>query len=1048
MFEITKNETHPILLSLGIELSWGNIEQASINLKAILSELNNMPFKLDDKLSHDIDTFEPVSTNYESTRYEHIDSALFKALSHFPTEKLITPVKQLAALYVYALLRPEQFKELPANPTCKTNKKVIGSTLIYLANSKSCLNDIEGYFPTKLDDLLTLVIEKSGPTHTQGAKLLLNVLTKIQGENEFLRISSKREASTNGRSANKVVEARKKRISIGGFTNVNQTTFLQSNQQSAQSPLIITAIDYEDTHLLKEQELKAYSQNLSTIDNNYIPTRPRVLIDSEANYFYHQLLVAFNQSQEPNMQKSLACTLLMLLLGLDFTWIKRVIFCNTLPARKLLKEKEIYISKEGHAKFLTASPNSAYQLKAENKPYIKSTEIQALTLPLPLSFVRIIDRIKPLLLSGRVLIRKDEFQKEFDKLKNKIPPEMRSRFTQTKLREYSFHLYYAQANRDEIIALLLKPCTPYILPSSCYYLSINANTLTNVHIKAFSYTFGDLSPFIPQSNSAYIGSKLCINFAPIETWLTSLADDVKQKLNKAYSLQDLIEAHNVYSLYSLTLLLILTGHRPFDEPFGKRNNFFIEEGMCIVSDKVVGKNHDIRIAPLCELATRQLRNYLKHIENFASRLEKYDVTQAQYIHGLVSPSLKQTLPLFIQIKENKHDVLSLQPVLAQDLKKFWHELHLPDNWYRHWMCQLLTEQGLERELINSYMGHFLKGQNMLSYYSSTRPTKVTQLLSNALNDVCKNLNIPIVEGLNKTKIADKESLNELMPRFPTKYITKKQKRMASKSKQKSKVIKEIDAFIEQEMPKFNDNFHIPLYEEQVAKIKQFCFEKPAYKMSLFIRKFNQKIKARARKGKRVPEFVFYSQESHEHSNLPGDLAVKIQQLIALEESLKNMLIQASFRTTKDYNKSLIVMYLFSLCIDLPFSVTLLDFRKLCKSEVQEDEIGYYVELSQKHEHVIRYYPNTLTLFQMLKLQTITPASSPNKNTLEKHSTNILASLNQGNPLIPKSINKLKEIAKVGWIFHGSPRNERRRKQEALFDLPPRVRQLKKVKKDD
>lgn len=76
---------------------------------------------------------------------------------------------------------------------------------------------------------------------------------------------------------------------------------------------------------------------------------------------------------------------------------------------------------------------------------------------------------------------------------------------------------------------------------------------------------------------------------------------------------EVVERHNAYVDYCLALLIAGTGHRAVQDPFESIDQFDLDTGLLLVSDKVVEETPALHLAALPTMVAAQVRAYRMHL---------------------------------------------------------------------------------------------------------------------------------------------------------------------------------------------------------------------------------------------------------------------------------------------------------------------------------------------------------------------------------------------------------------------------------------------------
>lgn len=253
----------------------------------------------------------------------------------------------------------------------------------------------------------------------------------------------------------------------------------------------------------------------------------------------------------------------------------------------------------------------------------------------------------------------------------------------------------------------------------------------------------------------YTGSKLIIDSETLVLLVNSLVDDYRNACTK----KDLnvIEVHNKYTLYTVLMLIYLTGHREVSDPFYSIDLFDLDNQAVIIEDKAVSDTHMARLAWLSDVACKQLENYLSHLKALSRRIYSTNSKLSTMIWAITEENGFKPMPLFFFINKDGKKWERLSPkIIKSALKNKW---ELPLNSNRHILSKWLEEQNCPAELIDAQLGHIESGCSPFGNNSVLSPPYVSEKLAPYLMDYLKVHNWMLLEGLSGIKGLKKPKMN-------------------------------------------------------------------------------------------------------------------------------------------------------------------------------------------------------------------------------------------------------------------------------------------------
>ena len=135
---------------------------------------------------------------------------------------------------------------------------------------------------------------------------------------------------------------------------------------------------------------------------------------------------------------------------------------------------------------------------------------------------------------------------------------------------------------------------------------------------------------------------------------------LRRQIDTAAESNDLLAQHNTFTMYSLCLLIIATGHRKSNTPFYFAFDLHLEHQLAFIADKcIVGS--EARFVPLTTTAIGQIHAYIEHLRTLAIRLKGINSAVVRHISSLlhsvpydcksrsITTPLSQEFGLFFQI---------------------------------------------------------------------------------------------------------------------------------------------------------------------------------------------------------------------------------------------------------------------------------------------------------------------------------------------------------------------------------------------------------------
>lgn len=224
-----------------------------------------------------------------------------------------------------------------------------------------------------------------------------------------------------------------------------------------------------------------------------------------------------------------------------------------------------------------------------------------------------------------------------------------------------------------------------------------------------------------------IGTRICPQVPSVRGLVDGLTALHAAATAQSSELQDLLDFHNALTTYTCWLLRFGTGYRDARTPIPLPSDLDLEGSLLMVSDKDDSTGFNSRILPLAGVVAEQLEHYRRHRQSLASRLLlrapefatamiRGDQRDAKIAYDKTPAS---RLLRFIVLRGQR---LAARPVGGKALlatmgaRLNW--FRLPTNCNRHYVRSRLLADGCPAEYVDCFMGHWVRGREPLSPFSS------------------------------------------------------------------------------------------------------------------------------------------------------------------------------------------------------------------------------------------------------------------------------------------------------------------------------------------
>jgi len=294
---------------------------------------------------------------------------------------------------------------------------------------------------------------------------------------------------------------------------------------------------------------------------------------------------------------------------------------------------------------------------------------------------------------------------------------------------------------DGAYASLVLANTEYDTSTSLYYLSAPINKIAKDYsdcIKSLGFEYRQELRY--HSNNDFTGSKLSIDIEKVGAIFSSRRKQLLTFINqKELSFEDIKTRFNLFSCYTVLVLLAGTAHRPRTEFSFTKFTMDKISGNILLSDKVHHLESACRLVPICDILKNQLNSYENFVKQTARLLKSKNVDLAENL-SLISSEYDHGKPYFCLINDDN----SLKAIGNADLNIYLKpEMNLPLNFFRHYFSSQMRADG-QFKYLKSILGHVGSEEHILSKYSCSSSSDL-KFLSPLINKLVEKINLlPII----------------------------------------------------------------------------------------------------------------------------------------------------------------------------------------------------------------------------------------------------------------------------------------------------------------
>ncbi|MEZ5471321.1 MAG: hypothetical protein R3E90_06035 [Marinicella sp.] len=299
------------------------------------------------------------------------------------------------------------------------------------------------------------------------------------------------------------------------------------------------------------------------------------------------------------------------------------------------------------------------------------------------------------------------------------------------------YMSYWMSNEDVDSSIInLVRGTADKLSGTNYYLT-SINNICHVYDSYLSHLcqVGDIK--LPQQTNMIFG---CIgsNVVVKSHFVSRLFQVLSNRLNQTQlnNKEQIKEHHNLFTVYTILLLNLCTGHRPVDHPYMTLDYFDLESDRIFINDKghKYGDNHRVLVLP--QIAVKQINAYLNYLQELS---HTYRLIDSELV-STVNQILKGQLPLFHFLHTK------LVPIKNRQLtKKLKNIFPVKSNWNRHYMRTTLRGYGVDGQSVDLWMGHEGIGGSGLAQHAAGSMQQLVAV-ADQIEKITADLKIEMIKG--------------------------------------------------------------------------------------------------------------------------------------------------------------------------------------------------------------------------------------------------------------------------------------------------------------
>ena len=427
-------------------------------------------------------------------------------------------------------------------------------------------------------------------------------------------------------------------------------------------------------------------------------------------------------------------------------------------------------------------PNKAKQVEDQNRPFLRPSKKI-----IPLSIHPIVWKLlEPWLLERKKQVgskkrvyslfeinhqKEDLLKKKLTDIFKRINNQYNTRITLHRVSSYFKQTLGDYCGDNAEASLLLSDLPVSGQKNPLYYFNTNLSILEDQYSQVCEFITSPLRPSkydkLPSNpalnksnNSHYIGSAVCPTDECITTLVNNLQDRVHFEKNNSNEVSSYIAFHNALTSYSMMMLAFASGYRAVTNPLVSLTEVDLEQGFLVISDKDNKDNFNSRLVWLPKICREQIAAFNNYRRSLSEKLYLLNMDLAkklddEYNCDFIWPKEKKAredpskLPFFFYLQLQKNHA-TLRPFVKQIVvtsgRDISWEYTIPDNANRHYLRSKLREARVSGEIIDAYMGHWLRGQEPFGCFSTLSPKMLAQELEIPLTQILKENGWKVING--------------------------------------------------------------------------------------------------------------------------------------------------------------------------------------------------------------------------------------------------------------------------------------------------------------
>jgi len=334
--------------------------------------------------------------------------------------------------------------------------------------------------------------------------------------------------------------------------------------------------------------------------------------------------------------------------------------------------------------------------------------------------------------------RSDKRQKLFDKSEEyysdlikdfiaSLNQKYGCRLTSMRIARYMFEAIANAPRSDLTYAMLITGQPSYNGANALFYTAVSTKALNDIYRSACKSIAKSARLELSDDKKKKVSdSKFTLEdrmhgsrIRPTHDDVGALCRDLSGRIKRAKK-EGPIEVHNAMAIYTSAFINFSTGYRSVGDASFHSDEIDYQTGFAVISDKDSVDEYHSRLIWIMPECIEQIRNYRAQLKVV---LEHVSLTTHDIYTELSSELLggdegkTSSMPGLFIIRDKK--IAALTPSIYE--ASFPRSYPYPANAHRHYLRSNLLETGCPSDVVNALMGHWERGQEPWSSYSSLGP---------------------------------------------------------------------------------------------------------------------------------------------------------------------------------------------------------------------------------------------------------------------------------------------------------------------------------------